>query len=93
MFADSDHDALIKKWPSIEKKPFEMFQVNLDRSSNKYHRDPILHNMLTFVKLFPTHRYKFERAVDSLIVFSDVSYCHLAHSSVFKFRFFVFIGH
>lgn len=72
MFKTIDHDALIKIWPNIEKKPFEQFQITLDRQLDAYHRDEVLHNMLTFVKLFPTHKYKFERSVESLIVFCDV---------------------
>lgn len=73
MFKANDQDALIKIWPSIEKKPFEKHQIILDRQVDAYHRDELLHNMLTFVKLFSTHKYKFERSVGSLIVFCDVS--------------------
>lgn len=73
MFEDIDSKRLIETWKSIEKKPFEMFQIRLDRRIDAYHRDDDLHNMLTFVKLFSTHKYRFERSVGSLIVFSDVS--------------------
>lgn len=72
MHPNVDHDALLNKWEHIEKKPFEIYRISLNRQMEAYHRDDILHNMLTFVKLFPTHRYNFERSVDSLIVFSDV---------------------
>lgn len=73
MFKNTDHDALFKIWPKIEKKPFEKFQIKLDRLVDAYHRDEVSHSMLTFVKLFSTHKYKFERSVESLIVFCDVS--------------------
>lgn len=72
MFEDIDPDALFKKWPSIEKKPIDLHRIQLDRRVNEYHRDGTVHNMLTFIKMFPTHRYKFERSVESLIVFSEV---------------------
>lgn len=72
MFKSADHDALIKMWPQIEKKPLEQFRITLDRQTDAYHRDNVMHNMLTFVKLFPTHKCKFERSVNSLIVFCDV---------------------
>lgn len=73
MFKAADPNALVENWPNIEKKPFEKFQITLDRQVNAYHRDEMTHNMLTFVKLFSTHKYKFERSVDSLIVLSDVN--------------------
>lgn len=72
MYTDIDHDALVKKWSVIANKPFELFQTVLDRKVDAYHRDDILHNILTFIKLFPTHRYKFERSVNAFIIFSEV---------------------
>lgn len=73
MFPDIDHGALIKTWGNIEKKPYEIFRVTLDRKVDSYHHDAILHDLLTFVKLFPVHKMKFERSVNALITFSDVS--------------------
>lgn len=73
MFADNDHEALIKMWSNIAKKPFQIFRIALDRKVDSYHRDATLHDLLTFVKLFPVHKMKFERSVNALITFSDVS--------------------
>lgn len=73
MFADIDHDALIKKWDDVGKKPHGIFGIVLDRKVDSYHRDATLHDLLTFVKLFPVHKMKFERSVNALITFSDVS--------------------
>lgn len=87
MFKTTDHDALIRMWPQIEKKPYEKFRITLDRQMDAYHRDVVLHNMLTFVKLFQTHKYKFERSVDSLIVFSDV--IQSRNSDVIRFTTFI----
>lgn len=72
MFPNVDHEALSKKWCEIEKKPFDIFRVSLDRRFDAYHRDATLHNMLTFVKLFPVHRTKFQQSVNALIAFSNV---------------------
>lgn len=73
MFSEINSGALIEKWENIKKKPVEMCKITLNRSIDAYHRDDTLHYFLTFLKLFPAHRSKFERSVDSLIVFSDVS--------------------
>lgn len=72
MFPDIEHEALVKKWTNIEKKPYEIFRITLDRKVNSYHRDATLHDLLTFVKLFPVHKMKFERSVNALITFNDV---------------------
>lgn len=72
MFQDIDYQALEKKWDGIQKKPFEIHRIILDRSVDAYHRDDSVHNFLTFLKLFPTHKCKFECSVQSLIVFSGV---------------------
>lgn len=72
MFPDVDPDALFKKWRSIEKKPFELHHIQLEHDVSHYHRDEFLHNMLTFLKMLPTHRFAFNRSVTSLIIFSEV---------------------
>lgn len=72
MFEDTDSDAMTKLWKDIEKKPFRMYQTVLDRNVNYYHRDQTLHNFLTFLKLFPSSKFKFDKSVAALIVFSDV---------------------
>lgn len=69
---DVDPNSLFKKWPNIEKKPFEIHRIQLDRNRTEFHRDELLHNILSFLQLFQTKRYKFERSVSSLIVFSEV---------------------
>lgn len=69
---DVDPNALLEMWPIIEKKPYELYRIQLDRRNAEYHRDGTLHNMLTFIKLFSAHRYSFERSVSSFIIFSNV---------------------
>lgn len=73
MFQDVDPDALFQVWESIRKKPIDLHRIQLDRNVNEYHRDETVHNILTYLKMFPTHRYNFERSVTSLIVFSEVN--------------------
>lgn len=72
MFSEYNHEALLRKWPEIEKKPRELFQISLDRKANEYHRDEQMYGFLTFLKLFPVHKIGFERAVSRLIIFSEV---------------------
>lgn len=72
MYEDKDPDILIKKWKHIEKKPFELFKIVLDRNTNTYHRDAELHNFLTFLKAFPSHKSSFKKSCDSLILFCEV---------------------
>lgn len=80
MFADIDYAALINMWGNIGKKPHDIFHITLDRKVDSYHRDATLHDLLTFVKLFPVHKMKFERSVNALITFSDVSIYNSSNS-------------
>lgn len=73
MYSEIDDDALKMKWPSIESKPLQLYNIYLDRNVNSYHVDKTVHNFLSFLKLFPTHKVKFEASVHALIIFSHVS--------------------
>lgn len=44
MFPNIDHDALIKKWGLLKKKPHEIFRIILDHKDDSYHRDEKLQN-------------------------------------------------
>lgn len=72
MFDTVDDEALTKEWENIQQKPFQCFQTALDIIFPAYHRNDTIHNFLLFLKLFSTHRYKFEKSVDNLITFCDV---------------------
>lgn len=72
MFRHIDHSALIDKWAGIEQKPGQLFKISLDRRVNVFHRDEMVHSFLVFLKLFPVHKIGYERAVNNLIVFSEV---------------------
>lgn len=87
MFEDKDPNALTEKWKSIEKKPFEKNQITLDRTVAAYHRDNTLHNFLTFVKFFSTHKKKFDDSVNHLIIFSEVFDIYDILSKIFLFSY------
>lgn len=72
MFENIDENALLNMWPDIEKKPFELYKTTLDFEVDAYHRDLMVNNMLQFLKLFPAHKYKFERSVGAFYIYSEV---------------------
>lgn len=73
MFSQIDHSALTTKWADIEKKPLLLFKVTLDRTINAFHQNEMVYSFLTFLKVFPVHKIGYERAVNGLLVFSEVS--------------------
>lgn len=72
MFGDHDANALSKVWPLISNKPTEQYQIELDRNVAAYHKDDDRYKFLTFLKLFPVYRTKFENAVDAIFTFVSV---------------------
>lgn len=73
LFCDADENALKSAWPTIREKPKELLGVCIDQKDD-YHKLEDLHYVLTFLKAFLTHRTKFENAVNSMIIFSTVSF-------------------
>lgn len=75
MFENTESVQLIVKWPKVQKIPYIDYEIRIDGSVH-----PIINksndvlDFLSFFKLIPTHRVKFQNAVDSFIVFSEVSY-------------------
>lgn len=72
MFDHVDDKALQDMWGQIERRPFERHRITLDRTVAAYHRDDAMHNVLTYLKLFPTHKNKFETSVQAMLTFCDV---------------------
>lgn len=72
LFPDVDHQSLITKWPLIKEVPMQK-GISIDRNVDAYHFDMDIYDLLLLVKMIPTHKVKFEDAVRSLILFSDVS--------------------
>lgn len=72
MYPDVNDKALIDGWTQIEKKPGEMFAINLTETDAIYHRNLDLYHFFTFLKLIPCHKAKFSNAVKSFMVFSEV---------------------
>lgn len=71
LFPEVDANALMSVWPTIREKPKTQLNVSID-SIDDYHKQDELHDLLTFVKAFPNHRTKFENAVKSFMIFSNV---------------------
>lgn len=72
LFSSIDPNALKSIWPGIENKPSIMFQVYAETDVELFHKDRNIFHFLCFVKLFATHRYKYETALADLIIFCDV---------------------
>lgn len=75
-------------WARIELKPLQLFNCYLDRDVAAYHEDQNVHNFLAFIKLLPTHKIKFESAVEALITFCDVRnyyYSYAVSNDLFYF--------
>lgn len=90
MFDDLAGDALTKIWSTIDKKPSQIFKINLDNATDAYHRDDERHKFLTFLKLLPAHRTKFENAVDSMFIFVSVKKYSMESLTPFSNFQFVF---
>lgn len=72
LFSEVNADALLMSWIEIRKNPKRLLNISLEEDDN-YHKLGEVHDILTFVKAFPTHRVKFETAVNSLVIFENVS--------------------
>lgn len=84
MFGDREADALLRVWPLISNKPTELFKIELDRNIAVYHKDDDRYKFLTFLKLLPVYRTKFENAVDSMITFVSVTHRKQTHE-IYRF--------
>lgn len=73
LFSDNNgSDSLKTNWPLIRKKPFEAYNIELE-NKRIYHKDDSRHDFLTYLKLFSTQRINFEKLVNSIFIFTDVS--------------------
>lgn len=73
MFENAKDTALLDVWSQIKNDPFTKFNIVVDKS--KYpiaKKDEDIFHFLMFMKLIPTPRNAFEKAVKSLLVFSEV---------------------
>lgn len=71
LFHEVDANSMLSPWSTIRKKPRDLLKVSLE-GNDKYHMSDDVHDLLMFLKVFPTHRVKFESAVNSLMIFSNV---------------------
>lgn len=86
MFKNINPNSLTTKWNTLDKNIHERLKVFLDRRVDHHHHNADVATVLKFLKSFPVHRLKFERAVDSFIVFSDArlaSEFRKIHSNMF----------
>lgn len=72
MFPEVNDQALIGQWDKIEKKPFEMYQIDINDEDPIFNCDSELHSFFLYLKMLPTHKIKFKNAVKSFMVFSQV---------------------
>lgn len=72
MLPQAKANALIEKWGSIEKKPYEFYKIDINDEHPTFNCDLQLHNFLTYMKMLPAHKVKFLAAVNSFIIVSKV---------------------
>lgn len=78
MFGAANSNRLLDLWPKIRHKPFIDNKIRIDQK-----KFPIcstsdsIYDFLTFLKLFSTHRVSFEKAVNELVVYSEVCFFSL----------------
>lgn len=72
MFPDVTANALIDVWKEIEMKPMEKYNIALTDNATIFHKDLDVHRFFLFLKMLPCHRTKFDSAVKSFMVFSEV---------------------
>lgn len=74
MFENANDSRLIDIWPNIKNIPFEKFGVRIekDKCPGSRKNDDIF-KMLMFLKMIPTPRYSFDKAVGSFMIFSEVA--------------------
>lgn len=74
MFDTAREDGLHTMWPHIKDDPFKKFGIRIDKS--KYpvtKKSEEIYDFFMFVKLLPTPRNSFDKAVKSILVFSEVN--------------------
>lgn len=82
MFKDAASTRLVDDWPKVHNVPFVKHNVRIDTD-----KQPILgkineiYDFLTFLRLIPTSRVSFEKAVNSFLTLTEVKfefiYCSL----------------
>lgn len=73
MFPNVNDNALIDAWLMIRNKSAEVFKMSLGQMHGVFFRDNNVSDFLLMLKVFPTHKSKFENAHQALITFSQVS--------------------
>lgn len=77
MYPDITASALLDVWKEIELKPAEKFKIELKDNAPIFNKDLDVHRFFLFIKMLPCHRIKFESAVKSFMVFSEVCLLYL----------------
>lgn len=75
MFENANDSRLVDVWPEIKNIPFEKFGIRIDKAKCPGSRkNDDIFKMLMFLKLIPTPRHSFEKAMHSFMIFSEVVY-------------------
>lgn len=72
MFPSVNQNAFIDGWKKIETKPSEIYKIEIKDNNPMFNRDIDLHRFFLYLKMLPCHKIKFENAVKSFMVFSEV---------------------
>lgn len=89
MFENIGTQKFIVKWPEVRGTPFIDYNIRIDdRKFPVTKKNDDIYDFLTYFKLIPTPRASFDAAVNSFMVYSDVSYFNLFYLN--SFIYFVF---
>lgn len=74
MFEDINDSALVEDWSKIENVPYQRYGIRLDKSEFPITRkDGNIFKLFTYLKLLPTPRCSFAKAVNSFVIHTEVS--------------------
>lgn len=75
MFGSANSNRLIDLWPKIRHLPFRDHGIRIDQKKFPIcSANESIYDILTFLKLFATHRVSFDKALTELVTFSEVCF-------------------
>lgn len=76
MFENANESYLIDNWPAIKDVPFKRFGTRIEKPKHPITRkNDDVFKMLTFLKLLPTPKHSFDKAVRSFLLYTEVNLC------------------
>lgn len=75
MFENAKDGGLTEMWPSICDVPYKQFGIRIEKEIYPVMRkNDDIFKMFMFLKLLPSPRYSFKKAVNSFLVYTEVNF-------------------